>query len=61
MEWIDRVWFCYNLGLKIKETINKNETKHNIFHSNSKTETIIHGSDMDNVFESIYSTIMTKI
>ena len=37
------------------------ETKHSSFYSNSKAETIINESDMDGVFESIYSTIISNI
>ena len=32
----------------------------NNFYSNSKAESIIHNADTDSIFESIYSTIITK-
>ena len=35
--------------------------KENTSYSNSKAEAIIHGSNSDNMFESIYKMIMTKI
>lgn len=43
------------------KTINENETKYSTFYLNSKAETFTHDSDIDNVFESIYSRIITKI
>ena len=30
------------------------------FYSNSDTETVIHGTEIDSILESIYSTIMKK-
>ena len=45
---------------KLEKTINKDETKYRTFYSTSKTETVIHGSGIDNVFKSIDDTIMTK-
>ena len=52
------------LKLKKKTKTNKDETKYSIWYSNSKAETTIHNTDIDNVFEvfeATYSTIMTKI
>ena len=40
---------------------NNDKTKCNIFYSNSKTETTINESDIDDVFESIYNTIISNI
>ena len=37
------------------------ETKYKTFYSTSKTETVINESDIDDVFESVYSTIMSNI
>ena len=51
----------YTLFLKLKKTTNKDETKYSTFYLNSKAETVIHRPDTDNVFESIYSKIKTKI
>ena len=48
-------WRCLSLA-----GIDKNETKDNNFYSHSKAETIIHDSEIDNVFQSIYRTILTK-
>ena len=39
----------------------ENKTLYIIFNSNSKAETIVNESDVDNVFESIYSTIISNI
>ena len=47
--------------LKLKKTTKKDETKYSTFYLNSKAETVIHRPDTDNVFESIYSKIKTKI
>ena len=33
--------------------INQDETKYSTFYLNSKAETIIHDSDLDNAFESL--------
>ena len=49
------------LALKFIKTINQYETKHSTFYLNSKAETIIHRTDIDSVFESIYCMIMAKI
>ena len=43
--------------LELKKIESDNETKNNIFHSNSKAETIVNESDTDNVFESPYIKI----
>ena len=40
---------------KKKESDDK--TEYDIFYSHSKSETIINESDIDNVFESIYTTL----
>ena len=37
------------------------KTLYSTFYSNSKVETIINESDIDDVFESIYNTIISKI
>ena len=60
-EWIERFSISYKLGLKIKKTINEDDTQHGTFYLNSKAETIIHNADIDSVFKSIYSTFMIKI
>ena len=37
------------------------KTKYSIFYSNSNAETIIYQSDIDDVFESMYSAIISSI
>ena len=49
------------LAIKFIKTIHQDETKHSTFYLNSKAETVIHRTDIDSVFESIYCTIMAKI
>ena len=51
----------YNLGFRVQKRWNEDDAKHSIFYLDSKAETVILGTDIDRVFESIYSTIMTKI
>ena len=43
--------------LEFKKVKSHDKTKYSIFYLNSKAETIINESDIDNLFESIYSTI----
>ena len=45
--------FVITLVLKCRITINEDETKYSTFYSNSKAETVIHDTYIDNVFESI--------
>ena len=40
---------------------NEDKTKYSTFYSHSKAETIINESDIDDVFKSIYTTIISKI
>ena len=47
--------------LIFKKSINEDETKYCVFYSNSKVETIIQDTDIDSIFESIYSTAVTKL
>ena len=44
-----------------KKIESKDKTKYNNFYSSSKVEIIINGSDIDEVFKSIYTTIMKNI
>ena len=37
------------------------KTKYSTSHSNSKAETVIYESDIDDVFQSIYTTIILNI
>lgn len=60
---IQKCWFRFvlTLVLKLKKTISKDETKYNTFCLNAKAETIIHDSGVGNMFQTMYSTIMTNI
>ena len=49
------------LVLEFKKIENDDKTKYNILYSNSKAETIINESDIDDVFESIYIPTISNI
>ena len=49
------------LVMEFKKIESDDATKYNTFYSNSKAETIINESDIDNVFESIYCKIISNI
>ena len=49
------------LVLEFKKIGNNDETRHSNFYSNLKSETTIKESDIDNLFESIYITILSNI
>ena len=49
------------LVLEFKKIESDDKIKFNTFCLNSKTETVINESDMDDVFESIYTTIISSI
>ena len=53
--------FVTTLVLEFKKIESDNETKYSIFYSNSKAETIIKKSDVDDVLESVYITIASNI
>ena len=53
--------FVTTLVLVFKKIENKDKTKLENFYSNSKAEIIINESDIDNVFQSFYTTIITNI
>lgn len=57
--WTERAENGFDLGLKTKK--NEDKTKCSTFFLNSKTEKVIHNSDIYNVQELMYNTIMTKI
>ena len=44
-----------------KKTESEDKTKHDTFYSSSKAEIIINESDTDDVFQSIYTTIISNI
>ena len=49
------------LVLVFKKIESDDKTKYDTFYSNSKAEIIINESDIDNAFESIYTTITSNI
>ena len=49
------------LVLVLKKIKSKDKTKFDNFYSSSKAEIIINKSEIDNVFESVYSTIISSI
>ena len=53
--------FLTTLVLEFKKIENDDKTKYNILYSNSKAETIINESDIDDVFESIYIPTISNI
>ena len=53
--------FVTTLVLVFKKIESKDKTKFDNFYSSSKAEIIINKSDIENVFESIYSTIISNI
>ena len=53
--------FVTTLALVFKKIESKNKTKYNTFYSSSEAEVIINESDIDDVFQSIYTTIISNI
>ena len=53
--------FVTTLVLVFKKIESKDKTKFDNFYSSSKAEIIINESDMDDVFQSIYTTSITNI
>ena len=49
------------LVLVFKKIENEDKTKFDNFYSSSKAEVIVNERDIDDVFESIYTTIITNI
>ena len=49
------------LVLVLTKIESEDKTKYDNFYSSSKAEIIINASDIDNVFQSIYTTIITNI
>ena len=52
--------FVTTLLLVFKKIESEDKTKYDTFYSHSKTETIINESDTDDVFKSIYTTIISN-
>ena len=53
--------FVTTLVLVFKRMESEDKTKFDNFYSNSKAEIIINETDIENVFKSIYTTIITNI
>ena len=53
--------FVTTLVLMFKKIENEDKTKYDNFYSSSKVEIIINETDTDNVFQSIYITIISNI
>ena len=53
--------FVTTLVLVFKKIESENKTKYETFYSNSKAEIMINESDIDNLFKSIYTTIISNI
>ena len=53
--------FVTTLALEFKKIENDDKTKYDTSYFNSKTETIINESDIDSVFESVYTTITSTM
>ena len=51
--------FVTTLVLVFKKIESEDKTKYDTFYSNSKVEIIINGSDIDNVFKSFYTTVIS--
>ena len=49
------------LVLVLKKVESDDKTKYDTFYLHSKPETVINKSDADDVFESVYTTIMSNI
>ena len=61
MSELTKFKFVATLVLEFKKIGNNDETRHSNFYSNLKSETTIKESDIDNLFESIYITILSNI
>ena len=53
--------FMKTLFLMLKRVDSQDKTKYDNFYLNSKAETIFNDSDINEVFESIYTTIISNI
>ena len=49
------------LVLVLKKLESEDKTKHDTFYSYSKPETVANESDIDDIFESIYATVISNI
>ena len=53
--------FVTTLFLEFENIESDDKTKYDTYYSQSKAETIINESDIDYIFESIYTTILSNI
>ena len=53
--------FVTTLFLEFENIEKDDKTKYDTYYSQSKAETIINESDIDDIFESIYTTILSNI
>ena len=53
--------FVTTLVFVFKKIESEDKTKNDTFYSNSKAEVIINKSDIDDVFQSIHTTVMSNI
>ena len=53
--------FVTTLFLEFENIEKDDKTKYDSYYSQSKAETIINESDIDDIFESIYTTILSNI
>ena len=49
------------LALMFKKIESEGKAKYNTFYSNSKAEVITNESDIDDVFQAIYTTVISNI
>ena len=56
-----RFKFVTTMILEFKKIESDDATNYSTFYSNSKTETIINESDIDDIFESIYTSMVPYI
>ena len=61
MSELKRFRFVTALVLVFEKKESGDKTKYDTFYSQSKSEILINESDIDDVFESIYTTIISKI
>ena len=61
MTELRRFKFVRTLVLVSKKIKSEDKTKYDTFYSHSKTEIIIKESDIDDVFKSIYTTVISNI
>ena len=64
IEWLTQLQgfeFVKTLVLMFKKIESEDKTKYDNFYSSSKAEVIINKSDIDDVFESIYTTIIENM